>query len=82
MELENRVEELENKIPPSGSRVIDIREVTIEEAKRMIYEYLEGHNSQSIYPSEVADELGLDLEIAVKAIDELLGEEKLEVADR
>ena len=62
-------------------KYMSVREVTIEEAKRMIYEFLETHDSQSIYPSEVADRLGLDLKTTVRAVDELLKEEKVEVAD-
>jgi hypothetical protein len=86
--MKNRIKDLENQVslleeiiegPFSEIKVINVRETTIEEAKKMIYQYYESHDTQSIYPSEAADELNLDLETAVKAIDELLEEGKLEV---
>ncbi|MGD2247038.1 MAG: hypothetical protein PVF58_01430 [Candidatus Methanofastidiosia archaeon] len=88
--MKNRIQELENQLsllkeiiedPLSEINIIDIREITIEEAKKIILEFYESHDTQSIYPSEVADELGLDLKTTAKAIDELLKEEKLEVAN-
>jgi DNA-binding MarR family transcriptional regulator len=88
--MKNRIQELENQFsllkeiiedPLSEISIIDIREITIKEAKKIILEFYESHDTQSIYPSEVADELGLDLETTAKAIDELLKEEKLEVVN-
>ncbi|MGC1120834.1 MAG: hypothetical protein WBA22_07045 [Candidatus Methanofastidiosia archaeon] len=86
--MRDRIEELEYQLnllkkivedPFSEINVVDVREITIEEAKKIILEYYESHDTQSIYPSEIADRLNLDLKTTVKAIDELLKEEKLEV---
>lgn len=86
--MRDRIEELEYQLsqlkeivedPFSEVNIVDVREITIEEAKKIILEYYESHDTQSIYPSEIADRLNLDLKTTVKAIDELLKEEKLEV---
>ena len=49
-----------------------------EEAKEKLLEYYKKHEGKSIYPDEAADELGLDLKIAMEAVEELVEEGKLE----
>lgn len=40
---------------------------------------MEEEERESIYPDDVADELGLDLKVAMQAVEELIEEGKLEV---
>jgi len=65
---------------PLHIRVIDVKDVPFDDAKNMIYDYYKTHKT-IIYPDEVADELGLDLKIAMKAVEELFEEGKLEEAE-
>ena len=52
---------------PSIRKWFDIMERKMEEEER-----------ESIYPDDVADELGLDLKVAMQAVEELIEEGKLE----
>ena len=52
---------------PSIRKWFDIMESKMEEEER-----------ESIYPDDVADELGLDLKVAMQAVEELIEEGKLE----
>ena len=52
-----------------------------EEAKKKLLEYYKKHEGKSIYPDEAADELGLDLKIAIEAAEELIEEGELEEAE-
>ncbi len=66
---------------PLNIRVIDVKDVPFDEAKNMIYDYYKTHKTEMIYPDEVADELGLDLKVTMKAVEELFEEGKLEEAE-
>jgi len=54
------------------------KENKIREAKTKLLEYYKKHEGESIYPDEAADELGLDLKVAMEAVEELVKEGKLE----
>lgn len=86
-EMKERIKELESQINviknffedfPLKIRIIDVKDVSIEKAKDMIYQYYETHLNEAIYPDDIADELGLDLKTTVEAIDLLLEEKKIE----
>ena len=80
--LKDKVDGLERKIElsPVSIRIVEVRETTVEEAKEKILEYYKNkkHEGESIYPDDVADELGLDLKIVMQAVEELINEGKLE----
>ena len=63
---------------PLNIRVVEVRETTVEEAKREILEYCDKHKGEIFYPDDVADELGLDLKKTVEATEELRKEGKVE----
>lgn len=63
---------------PLNIRVVEVRETTIEEAKREILEYCDKHKGGIFYPDDVADELGLDLKTTVEATEELMKEGTLD----
>jgi len=46
-----------------------VRDLTLEQAKREIVDYLKHHGSA--YVSEMAEGLGIDIELAFKAVQEL-----------
>ena len=56
----------------------EVKETTVEEAKENILEYYKKHEGRSIYPDDVADELGLDLKVAMQAVEEPIEEGELE----
>ena len=51
------------------AKVLYVRDVTVEQAKREIVEYLKRHGSA--YVSEMAESLGINIELAFKAVEEL-----------
>ncbi len=55
--------------------VIELREVSYKQAKKEIIEYFKSHNEA--YPSDAANELGIDLELTYKIVLELRKEGKL-----
>ena len=79
-ELKAAFEELSRlkEFLPLNIRVVEVRETTVEEAKRVILEYCDKHKGEIFYPDDVADELGLDLKTTVEATEELMKEGKVE----
>lgn len=63
------------EVSPVRVRIIETREVSMEEAKRLILEYMGAHDIA--YPDDIADELGLDLKVAIEAVSELITEGKI-----
>lgn len=78
-EITNRLENAMNN--SMNIKVIDVEDIPFEEAKKKIYEYYKTHENEAAYPDEIADELRLDLKVTIKAVDELLKEDKFEVAE-
>ncbi|MDI6886772.1 MAG: hypothetical protein QMD22_10645, partial [archaeon] len=62
-------------------RIVEVRETTLEEARKRILKYYEEHRGESIFPDDVADELGLDLKITMRIVEELIKEGKLKEAE-
>ncbi len=54
------------------AKAIYVRDVTLEQAKREMVDYLKHHGSA--YVSEMAESLGIDIELAFKAVQELAKE--------
>ncbi len=85
-ELKAAFEELSRgkEFLPLNIRIVEVRETTVEEAKRAkkeILDYCDKHKGGIFYPDDVADELGLDLKTTVEATEELMKEGKLEVVE-
>ena len=51
------------------AKLLYVRDVTLKQAKREIIEYLKRHGS--VYVSEMAESLGVNIELAFKAVEEL-----------
>jgi len=76
--LEKRMNILESKLP-GEENVIVLREITREEAKAEIAKlFSEG---QTLYYSDIATKLRLDLELVVDICNELMSEGEISVAD-
>lgn len=76
--IANQVAELQRMIEeesPVRVRVIEVRDITVSEAEKLILEYLETH--EVAYPDDIADELGLDLEATMKAVERLRKAKKI-----
>ena len=67
------------KTPPE---IIQIRDIPFEQAKKEIAEYCANlKDKEIIYPSDIVNTLKLDLEQTIKAVDELIKEGKIEIAE-
>ena len=70
-------EAIEDKIAQlEGSEIIQLRNVSKEKAKKEIFEYIKGKDR--IYPSQIAEDLRLDLSMTFEIINELFTEGKME----
>lgn len=68
----------QNNLIESGN-VIEIEEMTKEEAKERIEKYLE--KNENVGTGELMINLGIDLEVLIEALDELEKEEKIEARE-
>ena len=75
--LEERLKSLENAIPKE--RVVILREVSREEAEKEILELFS--QGQTLYYSDIAEQLGLDLKLVVETCNELQSRGEIEVVD-
>lgn len=57
------------------TRVVTVRPFTLEQAKKAMFDYL--NKKPGAYVSDVAFDLGIDIELAFKAAEELSGESKI-----
>jgi len=58
-------------------RLVNLREVSISEARRAVERYLKTH-SGAVWPDEMAEELGIDYRIVLAVVRQLLQEGKAE----
>lgn len=63
-----------------SKRIITIRETSVQQAKKMIEEYLNQHQ-EPVYPSDIANHYGLELEPVFEAIKQLKAEGKVKEAE-
>ncbi|KPV62063.1 MAG: hypothetical protein AOA65_2101 [Candidatus Bathyarchaeota archaeon BA1] len=71
---------IENELARMGAmNLIEIKDYTLEEAKKLILEYLQNHGGE-VLPSDIADHYGMELDICFKAVKALVEERKVEEA--
>jgi len=77
--LYSKIEKIENTLPEVVEVSVPIEEVPIDEAKLMIQKYLKGFfkKNKRVYPSDIADALGLNYETVREVFDVLESEGKL-----
>ena len=67
-------------IAKSGAiRLLNLREVSVQEARRAVERYLKSHPG-IVWPDEMAENLGLDYRVVLKVLQDLQGEGKIEEA--
>jgi Arc/MetJ-type ribon-helix-helix transcriptional regulator len=72
-------EAIEDKISSlKGTKIMELREINDEKAKKELLEYIKG--KESIYPSDIADSLRLPLEQVFRIVNELFAKGKVEEA--
>jgi hypothetical protein len=80
-----RLEQVENQVAESSEVTLEvaIKETTIEEARPIVKEYLEKHlkKNKAVYPSDVADALGLRYETVQKIFANLVEEGQLQISE-
>ena len=75
-----RIEKLEEISAGAETGIVKLKEKTVEEAKPLVEAFLRDYmkTHEHVYPSDVADELGLKYELAREIFDILEKEGKLE----
>jgi hypothetical protein len=58
--------------------VVDMNDKPLCETKDLLIEFYQRHRGESIYPDDVACELGLDLKVTMQAVRELIKEGRIE----
>lgn len=72
-------EAIEDKIAGlKGSEIMELREITDNQAKKELLEFIKG--KESIYPSDIADALRLPLEQVFRVVNKLFSEDRVEEA--
>jgi Arc/MetJ-type ribon-helix-helix transcriptional regulator len=62
------------------TEIVSVREASVEEAKKMIERYLDEHRG-SVYPSDIADHYGLELETVFEAVKQLMAKGRIKGAE-
>ena len=75
--LEKRLKRLEEAIPEE--RVVILREISKEESEKEILELFS--KGQTLYYSDIAEQLGLDLRLVVEICNELQNRAEIEIVD-
>jgi len=63
-----------------SKRIISITETSVQEAKKIMEEYVNQHQGP-VYPSDIANHYGLELEPVFEAIKQLKAEGKVKEAE-
>ena len=74
--LENKVKELESLI--KSEKIITVKEISFEEAKELIENYIKNRKGEITSPLKLSQELQIPYEIAHKIVIELIKEGKAE----
>lgn len=61
------------------TEIISFRDASVEEARKMIEKYLD-ENKGAVYPSDIADHYGLELETVFEAVKQLMAEGRVREA--
>jgi predicted transcriptional regulator len=62
-------------------KLVNLRDIPMPEAKRVVERYLKKHPG-TVWPDEMAEELGIDYRIVLAVVKELLAERKVEESSR
>jgi len=62
------------------TEIVSVREASVEEAKKMIERYLDEHRG-AVYPSDIADHYGLELETVFEAVKQLMAKGRIKGAE-
>jgi tetrahydromethanopterin S-methyltransferase subunit G len=76
--IDDRLSDIEKKIESTIPEIVVFEEMSMEEAKKRIFECL-SEIDEKIYPSEIAERLHINYELCVEVIEELLKEGKIEI---
>jgi len=59
-------------------KIIEMREIDLKTARRDVLDYLIKRKGTEIYPDEIMEDTGIDIEIVFKVLDELRKEGRVE----
>jgi hypothetical protein len=79
-QMRSEIKNIKEKLveTPIKMNIIELREIPKNEAKQEILDYYQSHDT--VFPSDVASDLGLDLKMTIQIVKELVHEGKLEEA--
>jgi hypothetical protein len=63
------------------TKLVNLRDVPMSEARRAVERYLKNHNGV-VWPDEMAEKLGIDYRIVLAVVRELLAERRVEESSR
>ena len=63
-----------------AGRLLNLKEIPLEQARREVEDYLRGHPGV-VWPDEMAEALGIDYRIVLSVVQDLLKEGKVEEAE-
>ena len=64
-----------------SSKLVVFRDLSFAQARREITDYLKKHPGV-VWPDEMAEDLGIDYRIVLQVVQQLVGEGKVEVAEK
>jgi len=78
--IERKIEQIESKLEQQEA-IIVVKEISFEEAKKMVEDYLSSKKGEIVTPLEIADTLQIPYETAHEIFLQLIDEGKLEIKD-
>lgn len=82
--IKNRFQKIESQVNNINEKTYPIKTIVIDEisrpmAKKKIWNFIDKYEGKELYPSEIAEKLGIPFDLTIKIIQELIKEKKIEV---
>ena len=82
--LERTIQDIKNRLEKLTcsyeTKDIEIRRITYKKAKKEIADFFKNHHGKELNAADIQENLGIDIEVAMKACDELEKEGKIKQA--
>ena len=82
--LEGTIKDIQNHLEKLtcsyGTKDIEIRKITYRQAKKEIADFFKDHHGKELNAADIQENLGIDIEVAIKACDQLEKEGKIKQA--
>jgi hypothetical protein len=82
--LEGTIKDIQNRLEKLtcsyGTKDIEIRKIAYRQAKKEIADFFKDHHGKELNAADIQENLGIDIEVAIKACDQLEKEGKIKQA--